>query len=76
MEPNALAPFGMVRKAASDIIDRFNVHRSRFRNDANMIGTERLANLARERDLTLAGHLGSLYDSAHALLPSISPHES
>src|SRR6266568_1276347 len=58
----------VVRETAGDVVYRFDAHRPLLRDDADVVGAERLAHVARQRDLPLAGDLGGLYNGAHALL--------
>src|SRR6267378_1062222 len=45
-ERSALAPLCVVGEAAGDIVHRFDAHRSLLQDDANVVGTECLANIA------------------------------
>ncbi len=46
-ERNALVPLFVVRETAGDVVHRFDAHRSMLRDDANVVGAECLANIAR-----------------------------
>ena len=60
-----------VRKAAGHVIHRLDAHRSLLRDNADVVGAQCLANVARPRDLPLAGDLGDVYNGAHTLLCSV-----
>src|SRR5438552_19171979 len=62
------ALFCVVRETGRDVVYRLDAHRPMFRNDTDVIGTECLAHVARQRNLSLARALGGLYNCAHSLL--------
>src|SRR6266487_287979 len=62
------APFCVVRETGRDVVYRLDAHRPMLRNDTDVVGAECLAHVARQRNLSLAGDLGGLYNCAHALL--------
>src|SRR6266852_8828800 len=62
------ALFCVVRETGRDVVYRLDAHRTMLRNDTDVIGAECLAHVARQRNLSLAGDLGGLYNCAHALL--------